>query len=208
VKFGRLLWVGFILAPLATFGGYRIWHQPKDPNATIDSAPKMASVPDKPLAPWKPCKVPDKDFGATSNAWGHGSPYFGFINKCANGVALDIDLWSVSEADYRITSNSCPDKFLGGHVPKIDDRRGRVKVELKRLGEFFSTEIEKFGNICRVDPSTSIKLLDGFRVFYADELGRSWIHNRYIEKLAKRNRLGWKDEKLRAEAIAEYDLSH
>jgi hypothetical protein len=203
-----LHWIGVILAPLATFGGYQFWHQPKYPNATIDSAPEMASVPDTPLAPWKPCKVPDKDFGVVSNAWGHGSPYFGFVKKCANSVALDIDLWSASEADYSISSNVCPNKFSGGHVPKVDDRRRKLSSELKRVSEFLSTKIEKFGNICRIDPSTSIKLLDGFRTFYANELRTSWIHNRYIEKLAKRNRLGWKDEKLRAEAEAEYVQSH
>jgi hypothetical protein len=206
MRFGPLLWIGFTLTPLASFVGYRLWHQPKYTDATIDSAPAIASVTDP--APRKPCKVLDKEFQVFSNAWGHGSPYFGNVNKCANGVALNMNLWSASEADYVISSNSCPSKYVEGKVPTVDDRRGRLSAGLKKASKFLSTEIENFGNLCPIDPSTSAKLLDGFGTFYANELRASWIHNRYIEKLTQQNRLGWRDEKLQAEARQEYAKSH
>lgn len=164
-------------------------------------------VAQAPVEAYVSCEVPDSIFEVSANTGGHGSLYYGIIDKCSDGIKVIFDVWTAEDASYTFESDLCPDKAIMRHemkMPKIDDRPTKIQSELANVRRFLELELQKFKARCGVEPERGAVLLDGFEEFYATELKASWIKNRYIESLGKINRLGWGDKDLLNEAREAY----
>lgn len=177
-------------------------------NVTFAVAETPAPAPTRSASPRPLCSgLTTVGYSRLSNGWGHGSTYFTMLSRCDDEIRLDIDFYTEADALFNFTSDRCPDVRVGGNVvPKTaatsDEGYVRsVEVQLaKRLAAFRAE--------CGVASTAGDRIFDGFSEIYAGEMGASWIHNRYIEKLAARNRLGWPDEDLLNEARREYAAAH
>jgi hypothetical protein len=189
---------------------------PYAPQVT-NEAVNVAEVPAEdraqaePYVPPPPCREGDQEFGRSSNASGHGSPYYGIISRCQGGVRLQIDLWAVNDGFYAFAANQCPDAGMLLHehrLPRIVDREPQLSAGIRETRDFLATKMREFAAQCGIDAAAHSQLLDGFEEIYAQELRASWIHNDYIRRLGAINRLGWGDENLAREAREAYAQTH
>lgn len=188
------------------------------PSCGPDSPPPTEAVFDDPslpsqpleLEPVQPCKENETyHFSGGSNGSGHGSYYHSTSDKCSDGIKVGVLFWTADEAQVYFAANSCPATHLPDkNLPKVDDRRGKVESGLATVRLFLETELETFKKLCGIEPDKGETLLDGFEDFYAGEMKSSWIHNYYIDKLHKKNLLGWGDEKSIKEAREAYAQTH
>lgn len=179
----------------------------KPPQTEAEPPPSPPRVAQAPVEAYVSCEIPDSDFEVSANTAGHGSLYYGIIDKCSDGIKVIFDVWTAEDASYAFESDSCPDKAMLRHeakMPKIDDRPTKIQSELADVRRVLELELQKFRVRCGVDSERGGILLDGFEKFYAAQLKASWIKNRYIESLGKINRLGWGDENLLNEAREAY----
>ena len=184
--------------------------QPPAPEA-VNVAYEEQVPPGPPAIKLPPCKGDSPYFEVSSNAWGHGSAYFGLINKCRGGVKVWIDLWGGKDATYDFSANQCPDAAwepMQQRLPKVDDRRGMLPASLRKTRKFLESELAKFRKQCGLAPDVAADMFEGFEETYAGQLKASWIHNDYIDRLGRINRLGWGDKNLQKEAQKAYAQTH
>lgn len=172
----------------------------------VPEMPEPAPVRSEPSRPLCDDRM-NLEYTRLSNGWGHGSPYFSMLSRCSDDIRLDIDFYTETDALFAFESDRCPGvRVTGNVIPKsaaISDHD-----YIRSVKELLKDRLVSFREGCGLGSTAGDEIFEGFDEIYAGEMRASWIHNRYIDKLASRNRLGWPDEELAREAREEYARTH